>query len=381
MDSMRYWVQAMHVDGFRLDLAATLARGQDGKFDPHAGFFDSLRQDPLLSRAKIIVEPWDVGPDGYHLGEFPPGLAEWNNRYRDAVRRFWRGDAGLQGELAARIAGSADLFGHRGRRPWASINYVASHDGFTLADTVSYATKHNEANDEGNRDGTNENYSWNCGAEGSTNVAAILQLRHQQQRNILAPLLLSLGTPMLQAGDEFGRTQYGNNNAYCQDNALAWIDWSQTDTNDGAALRNFVQRVIRLRQEHRIFRASRFLLDDPAQPSEVKWFTPGGAEEISEDRHECCTHCFGFLLSEEAMGRASQDEAALDDDLFVILNAHDEEIEFQLPRPGVARWRCLIDTSGAVPSSQAQLQRIGSAYLIKRHSLVLLHARSGSGAA
>jgi isoamylase len=382
MDSMRYWVQAMHVDGFRLDLAATLARGRDGKFDPHAGFLDSLRQDPLLSRVKIIVEPWDLGPDGYHLGEFPPGLAEWNSRYRDAIRRFWRGDARLKRELTARIMGSADLFGDRGRRPWASINYVASHDGFTLADTVSYAAKHNEVNDEGNRDGTNENYSWNCGAEGSTNVAAILQLRHQQQRNILASLLLSLGTPMLQAGDEFGRTQHGNNNAYCQDNALGWLDWSLTDTNDGAALRDFVRRLIRLRQEHRVFRASRFLLNDPAQPNEIRWFKPDGEERVPEDRQVPDAKCFGFLLSEEATGHPLRDEAALtDDNFFVILNAHDQEIEFQLPRPGAARWQCLIDTSGTEPSSQAQVELIGSAYRVRRRSLVLLHARKRSGAA
>jgi isoamylase len=382
MDAMRYWVQDTHVDGFRLDLAATLARGQDGKFDPHAGFLDSLRQDPLLSRVKIIVEPWDVGPDGYHLGEFPPGLAEWNNRYRDAVRRFWRGDAGLKRELAARILGSADLFDRRGRRPWASINYIASHDGFTLADTVSYGVKHNEANGEGNRDGPNENYSWNCGAEGTTTVVEILQLRRQQQRNMLASLLLSLGTPMLQAGDEFGRSQHGNNNAYCQDNARGWLDWSLADTSDGAALRNFVRRLIRLRREHRVFCANRFLLNDLAESNEIRWFKSDGEEKMPEDRQVPCTHYFGFLLSGQAMGRPLQGEAACcDDDFFAILNAQDEEIEFQLPRIGAARWRCLIDTSGADPPCQAQLEPNGSTYRVKRRSLVLLHARKGSGEA
>jgi isoamylase len=379
MDSMRYWVEAMHVDGFRLDLAATLARGQDGKFDPHAGFLDSLRQDPLLSRVKIIVEPWDIGPDGYHLGEFPPGVAEWNNRYRDAVRRFWRGDAGVQGELAARITGSADLFGHRGRRPWASINFVACHDGFTLADTVSYAAKHNEANGEGNRDGTNENCSWNCGTEGTTTVTETLQLRRQLQRNMLASLFLSFGTPMLQAGDEFGRTQHGNNNAYCQDNALGWIDWSQAGTSDGAALRDFVRGLIRFRSKHPVFRLGQCTLEGAAPSStqeEIRWFRPDGEEETPKSRLAPYALCVAFLLPEAATRHISQDgEASVTDKrFFAILNAHDEHIQFRLPLFGAARWRRLIDTSDADPFSADRSEEDLSTYSynVKPRSLVLL---------
>ncbi len=382
MDSMRYWVEAMHVDGFRLDLAAALARGQDGRFDPHAAFLDALRQDPVLSRAKLIAEPWDIGPGGYHLGAFPPGVAEWNNRYRDAVRRFWRGDAGLVSELAARITGSADLFGRRGRRPWSSINFIACHDGFTLADLVSYDAKHNEANGEDNRDGTSENYSWNCGAEGPTAAVEILELRGKQQRNMLASLLLSQGTPMLQAGDEFGHSQGGNNNAYCQDNALGWVDWSRAETSEGAALRNFVQRLIRLRLEHHVFRLGQFLLDGPAASSaraEIRWFRPDGQEKTPEDWQVPYARSLAFMLSGRAMRRNSQDEVSLGgDDFFAILNAHDEEIEFRLPLSGIARWRRLIDTSDADPFSAAPSGDDLLTYRVKPRSLVLLRARSGS---
>jgi isoamylase len=383
MDSMRYWVEAMHVDGFRLDLAAALTRGEDGRFDPHSGFLDALRQDPVLSRVKLIVEPWDVGPEGYHLGEFPPGVAEWNNRYRDAVRRFWRGDAGLVSELAARITGSADLFDRRGRRPWASINFVACHDGFTLADLVSYEVKHNDANGESNRDGTNENYSWNCGAEGPTTAAEILGLRHKQQSNMLASLLLSQGTPMLQAGDEFDRSQEGNNNAYCQDNALGWIDWSRAETSGGAALRDFVQRVIHLRLEHRVFRLDRFLRDGPvpsSDPAEIRWFRPDGQEKTPEDWQVPYARCLSFLLSGAATRHPSPHGAPLGDDaFFVILNAHDEEIQFRLPPPGAARWQRLIDTSGASPFAATPSEEVSATYPVGPRSLVLLYARRGSG--
>jgi glycogen operon protein len=380
---MRYWVEAMHVDGFRLDLAPALARGSDGKFDPHAAFLEALRQDPLLSRAKLIVEPWDIGPEGYHLGEFPPGVAEWNNRYRDAIRRFWRGDAGLVSELAARITGSADLFGHRGRRPWSSINFVTCHDGFTLADLVSYDIKHNEANGEDNRDGTNENYSWNCGVEGPTAATDVLELREKQQRNMLASLLLSQGTPMLQAGDEFGRSQSGNNNAYCQDNTLGWVDWSPSDTDEGAALRNFVQYLIRLRMEHPLFRLDRFLLDGAAALSslaEVRWFRPDGQEKTPEDWQVPYARCAAFLLSRRARQDDSPIEAPIRDDaFFAILNAHEEDIEFRLPLADVARWRRLIDTAEADPLSADPSEEGRLTYRVKPRSLVLLRTRGRSG--
>jgi isoamylase len=383
MDSMRHWVEAMHVDGFRLDLAAALARRGDGRFDPHSEFLDALGQDPVLSRVKLIVEPWDIGPEGYHLGEFPPGVAEWNNRYRDVIRRFWRGDTGLVSELAARIAGSPDLFDHCGRRPWASVNFVACHDGFTLADLVSYDAKHNDANGEGNRDGMNENYSWNCGAEGPTIAADILGLRRQQQRNMLATMLLSHGTPMLQAGDEFGRSQNGNNNAYCQDNTLGWVDWSLADTHDDSALRLFVQRLIRLRRSHPLLHLDRFLLDDPAQstaPKDIRRFAPDGQEMTWEDRQALDARCLGFLLSDTRTREPSQDGMSRDGDIFfLVLNAHDENIPFQLPLLDVARWRRVIDTSDAEPFSRSQSEEDSSTYRVKPHSLVLLHARSRPG--
>ena len=226
MDSLRYWVTQFHVDGFRFDLGVTLGREPHG-FDPGAGFFDALRQDPVLSRVKLISEPWDIGPGGYQLGHHPPGFAEWNDRFRDGIRRYWRGDTGQRGEFAARLAGSSDLFDRRARRPWASVNYAASHDGYTLADVVSYVEKHNEANGEDNRDGHSENYSANWGAEGPTDDPAINETRARVQRAMLATVFFSHGTPMLLAGDEFGRTQHGNNNAYCQDNEISWLDWKQ----------------------------------------------------------------------------------------------------------------------------------------------------------
>ena len=259
MDSLRYWVREMHVDGFRFDLATTLGREGDGEgFDPYGSFFDAVRQDPELSRVKLIAEPWDVGPEGYRLGHYPAGWAEWNDRFRDTVRCYWRGDHGTVPELAQRIAGSSDLFEHNGRRPWCSINYVACHDGFTAADTVSYAERHNEANGEGGVDGHDHNCSANYGVEGPAEDAGINALRARQIRNLLATVMLSQGTPMLLAGDEFGRSQGGNNNAYCQDNEVSWLDWSGIGA-DGADLQAFVRRLLALRRDHPVLRRPRFL--------------------------------------------------------------------------------------------------------------------------
>jgi glycogen operon protein len=284
MDSLRYWVEEMHVDGFRFDLATTLAR-ERVNFDQHSGFLDAVRQDPVLSGVKLIAEPWDVGDGGYQLGRFPGGWSEWNDRYRDTVRRFWKGDSGIVGELASRITGSSDLFDQLGRRPWASVNYVTAHDGFTLHDLVSYDHKHNEANGEDNRDGTDRTHAWNCGVEGPTRDPAVRKLRRQQERNLLATLLLSQGVPMILAGDEIGRTQRGNNNAYCQDNELSWIDWSGVD-DDGRSLLAFTRSLIELRKTHRTFHRSRFLsgaVSDDSPIKDITWFGERGAEMEAED--------------------------------------------------------------------------------------------------
>ncbi|HEY2135699.1 MAG TPA: glycogen debranching protein GlgX, partial [Xanthobacteraceae bacterium] len=276
-DSLRYWVQEMHVDGFRFDLGTILAREPYG-FDAGGGFLDSCRQDPVLSSVKLIAEPWDCGPGGYQVGHFPPGWAEWNDRYRDTVRRFWKGDEGQLPDLARRLTASADLFNRRGRKPWASVNFLTAHDGFTLNDVVSYDNKHNEANGEDGRDGSSNNLSWNHGAEGPTSDQNIVALRERQKRNLLATLLLSQGTPMLLAGDEFGRTQHGNNNAYCQDNEISWVDWSLS--RDGAALNRFVQRMVAIRRAYPILHRNRFLTGEWREDLGVKdttWLVPSGA--------------------------------------------------------------------------------------------------------
>ncbi|MFM2043427.1 MAG: glycogen debranching enzyme GlgX, partial [Pseudomonadota bacterium] len=280
MDSLRYWVEEMHVDGFRFDLATTLAREPHG-YDPGSGFLDAVRQDPVLSRVKLIAEPWDVGPGGYRVGQFPPGWGEWNDRFRDTVRRYWRGDEGMLPELAARLTGSADLFEHGKRKPWASVNYVTAHDGFTLMDTVSYAHKHNEANLEGNRDGHDANFSANYGVEGASDDPAVRALRLRQARNLMATLLLSQGTPMVLGGDELLRTQQGNNNAYCQDNPISWVDWTAGGV-DGAEMTAFVARLTALRRAHPVLRRGRFLHGRERSAdgiADIAWITPQGMEK------------------------------------------------------------------------------------------------------
>ncbi|MDQ2804224.1 MAG: glycogen debranching protein GlgX [Pseudomonadota bacterium] len=279
MDSLRTWVTSFHVDGFRFDLAATLGREAHG-FDPGSGFFDAIRQDPVLSRVKLIAEPWDIGPGGYRLGQHPPGFAEWNDRFRDRVRRFWRGDAGQRPDMAARLAGSADIFGHRGRRPWASVNYAACHDGFTLADAVSYERKHNAENGEGDRDGQDQNFSANWGVEGPTEDPAIAAVRARVSRAMLATVLFADGTPMLLAGDEFGRTQRGNNNPYCQDNEISWLDWSLAGSPQGRAMTAFTARLIALRRAHPALRCPYFLMGQHELAPDVldiAWFDERGA--------------------------------------------------------------------------------------------------------
>ena len=364
-DALRYWVREMHVDGFRFDLAATLAR-RDGAFTTHSSLFVAIEQDPILSRVKLIAEPWDLGPNGYHTGDFPAGWSEWNDRFRDGVRRFWRGDGGTP-DMATRLTGSSDLFDRRGRRPRASVNFVTAHDGFTLRDLVSYDRKHNEANLEENGDGAPENYSWNCGAEGATHDPQVLALRAKQQRNFLATLLLSQGTPMLLAGDELQRTQRGNNNAYCQDNETSWIDWSafnpalafdfarsaNFDRHDatGSELIEFVRKLIALRRTHPVFRRPRFFRGVEAEPSPLKditWYAPDGREMTHDDWHNGELRCFGALLGGDVGDRfiSLQGYPELDDSFLMILNAHPTAVEFVLPlATSVRRWTHLLDTA------------------------------------
>jgi isoamylase len=328
MDSLRYWVTQFHVDGFRFDLGVTLGREPYG-FDPGAGFFDALRQDPVLSRVKLISEPWDIGPGGYQLGHHPPGFAEWNDRFRDGIRRYWRSDPGQRGELAARIAGSSDLFDRRARRPWASVNYAASHDGFTLADVVSYAQKHNEANGEDNRDGHSENYSANWGVEGPTEDPAILDTRGRVQRALLATVFFSHGTPMLLAGDEFSRTQRGNNNAYCQDNEISWLDWTQADSPEGQALAGYVARLASLRHDNPILRCRHFLHgQEEVAPGvlDIAWFDTHG-EIISPDSWN---NPEKRLL---AVRRASREDDGTVSILTLFLNPSDQDRNFRRPSP------------------------------------------------
>jgi glycogen operon protein len=350
MDSLRYWVTEMHVDGFRFDLATTLARERHGGFDQHSGFLDAVGQDPVLSRVKLVAEPWDIGDDGYRLGQFPPGWAEWNDRYRDVVRRFWRGDRGLLGELGSRLTGSSDIFDSKGRHPWASINFVTAHDGFTLRDLVTYEHKHNEANHEGNDDGHEHNYSWNFGVEGPTDDPEIRRARLQQMRNFMMTLLLSQGIPMLTAGDEWGRTQGGNNNAYCQDNEISWLDWEGID-HEGRNFLAFVRRLIRLRHDHIVFHRHRFFQGARVRPTSIKditWLTGEGSEMTPKDWERDSGHSIAFLLSGEAgeyhLTTFGQPEP--DDTFFAVFNAAPKEVSYVLPvTENSYSWQLLIDTS------------------------------------
>jgi glycogen operon protein len=331
-DSLRYWAEEMHVDGFRFDLAPALARESNG-YTRDAAFFKALQQDPVLSRIKLIAEPWDVGPGGYQLGNFPPGWSEWNGKYRDTVRRFWRGDPGVLPELASRMAGSSDLFEHQGRRPRSNVNFVTVHDGFTLTDLVSYDKKHNEANHEGNHDGTNDNYSWNCGVEGPADDPPIRTLRERQKRNLFATLLLSLGVPLILGGDEIGRTQRGNNNAYCQDNEISWLDWSARDPHD-LALADFVKTLLRLRRGHPAFERDAFFHGQPLDRSgrkDIAWIAPDAREMEAED-WASDRRSVGFFLGAPPM-------------LFVAMNAAPDDIDFRLPEVERVAWSLVLDTA------------------------------------
>jgi isoamylase len=359
-DSLRYWYQEMRVDGFRFDLATTLAR-VNGEYSEHAGFLDAVAQDPVLSAAKLIAEPWDTGLGGYQVGNFPPGWSEWNDQYRDTVRCFWKGDESQLASLASRFSGSADIYNRRGRRPWASINFVTAHDGFTLHDLVSYNAKHNDANKEENRDGSDSNYSWNCGAEGETDRQDVNELRRRQVRNFLATLLLSQGVPMLLAGDEFGRTQRGNNNAYCQDSELSWIDWDGVD-EEGRALTDYTRKLIKLRRDHPVFHRSRFFYGKTipgTDVKDVKWLRPDGQEMAQDDWGDAQGKALAVLLSGEAglTHLTARGEQEPDDTFLMLMNASHVKVTFKLPAGnGGGRWIVVVD-SGA-----KEAEHIGKAY-------------------
>ncbi len=367
MDSLRYWVTEMHVDGFRFDLASTLAR-EFYEVDRLATFFEIVQQDPIISQVKLIAEPWDVGPGGYQVGNFPPQWTEWNGKYRDTVRDFWRGEPSTLGEFASRITGSADLYERSARRPVASINFVTAHDGFTLRDLVSYNEKHNEANGEGNADGESHNRSWNCGVEGPTDDPAVNALRAQQQRNFLATVLLSQGVPMICHGDELGRTQQGNNNGFCHDDELTWIHWDSADTD----LIDFVRQIVALRTTHPIFRRRRFFDGRPNRRrdsrdlSDIVWFRPDGSEMSDEDWDSGFGKSVGMYLNGDAITDTDTRGQRIVDDSFVLyFNAHDQPIDFILP-PGVYgdHWLLEIDTSQGVPAAGADdaVSSIGGTY-------------------
>jgi len=372
MESLRYWAVEMNVDGFRFDLATALAR-ERWEGDRLSSFFDIIQQDPVLSEVKLIAEPWDIGPHGYQVGNFPVLWTEWNGKYRDCVRRFWKGDDGTVGELASRLAGSSDLYAHNGRQPSASLNFVTAHDGFTLRDLVSYNHKHNEANGEENRDGTNDNQSWNCGAEGHTNDVAINALRAQQQRNFLATLLLSQGVPMLLSGDEFGRTQHGNNNAYCQDSPVAWLDWNLSA--EQSTLLDFTREVIRLRKTEPVFQRRRFFQGRPIYGSEIKdlyWLKRDGTEMTDADWNGPHLQCICMVLpGDQITETGEQGQRIVGNSFAILLNAHYEPIPFRLgARRRDLNWRCILDTVAS--SAQAQVFEHMSSFPLQPRSMVVL---------
>jgi len=375
MDSLRWWATEMHVDGFRFDLASTLARSLH-EVDRLSAFFDLVQQDPVLNQVKLIAEPWDVGEGGYQVGNFPPQWAEWNGKFRDEVRDYWRGaDCGVA-ELALRLTGSSDLYEWGSRRPHASVNFVTAHDGFTLTDLVSYNEKHNEANGEDGQDGESHNRSWNCGAEGPTDDPEVLALRRQQRRNLLTTLLLSQGVPMLLHGDELGRTQGGNNNAYCQDNPISWIDWE--DARENWALTEFVERVSRMRRQHPVFRRRRFFQGDPARGSEsaigdIAWFTPHGEHMTGGDWQVGYARSLAVFLNGEAIIEPDHRGQKVRDASFLLLfNAHHEDMDFVLPPQNYGeRWEVVLDTAAPMVEDRPTSKATETVTLEARSILVL----------
>ena len=368
-DSLRYWVSEMHIDGFRFDLGTILAREPSG-FDTQSGFLKACGQDPLLDTVKLIAEPWDCGPGGYQVGAFPPGWAEWNDKFRDTVREFWKGDV-APAMLAPRLCASGDMFDHHGRRPWACVNFITAHDGFTLNDIVTYNEKHNDANGENNKDGSSDNRSWNCGVEGPTDDASINALRERQIRNMLATLLLSQGTPMLLAGDEFGRTQNGNNNAYCQDSAISWLNWDIKEK--GQSLIRFVQNLTTLRARYPILRRSRFLTGEINQDLDVRdvtWINADGAPFRDADWEDATMRCFGMLMDGRAQATGIR-QLGQDATLLMVLNAWHDGVSFTLPETTDAqRWVRLIDTNLDSQDDEDEY-KIGQSYEVTGRSLLL----------
>jgi len=365
LDSLRYWADSFHIDGFRFDLGATLGREGTG-FDPGSGFFDAILQDPLLSRLKLISEPWDIGLGGYQLGNHPPRFAEWNDKFRDGVRRFWRGDSGLRGDFAARLSGSADVFNRRHRKPWASINFITSHDGFTLQDLVSYSEKHNEANGENNNDGHSDNNSANWGVEGPSDDPAVLQLRERVRRAMLATLMFSLGTPMLLAGDEFGRTQGGNNNAYCQDNDISWVDWKKSETPEGQSLIAYVGRLITLRHFFAPLQAQRFLHGEEVAPGlpDALWFDEQG-NPLSDEAWQ------NPEARALAVQRASLRVDGQADAVLMFVNAGHDPIDFRFPQSSF-QWHLLLDSAADETVTRAVSE---DSMQVQGHSVVLFGNR------
>jgi isoamylase len=373
MDSLRYWHLEMHVDGFRFDLASTLAR-ELHDVDRLSAFFDVIQQDPVISQVKLIAEPWDVGEGGYQVGNFPPLWSEWNGKYRDVVRDYWRGTDQTIDDLAMRLTGSSDLYELTGRRPYASINFITAHDGFTLRDLVSYNDKHNEANGENNNDGANDNRSWNCGAEGPTDDAAINALRVRQQRNFMTTLLLSIGAPMICGGDEIGRTQRGNNNPYCQDNEISWFDWEHADE----ALFAFVARVVQFRHAHPVFQRRRWFAGRALRGegvTEIAWFKPDGQPMNDQDWQAGFARTLGVFLNGKAIPTPdARGEPIVDDSFYILFNAHWEPLPFTLPTCGWGdRWVSAIDTNVPIPDLREQKpHRAGETVEVAAHSMMVL---------
>ena len=375
MDSLRYWVTEMHVDGFRFDLASSLAR-QFHEVDRLSAFFDLVQQDPVVSQVKLIAEPWDVGEGGYQVGNFPPLWTEWNGRYRDTVRDFWRGEPATLAEMASRLSGSSDLYETSGRRPYASINFVTAHDGFTLHDLVSYNDKHNEANGEGGADGESHNRSWNCGVEGETDDLEIVALREQQKRNLVATMFLSQGVPMLLHGDELGRTQGGNNNAYCQDNPISWVDWDRAE--DFFPLTEFVAEVSRLRREHPVFRRRRFFRGKPMPTGgmpDLAWFTPAGEPMDEGDWETGHARSLTVFLNGEAIYELGpRGERVVDDSFCLLLNASHEPVQFVLPAQEFGNvWELALDSAAPlVPLAEERTVKAAESVALEPRSVMLL---------